>query len=134
MRKARDADVYWSTLGIAERSASGSATYTAWTSTAETELTSSSSANLASSSRLRTSASMSEAAVLVAGVVGGMGKLVGVAHLEGHVVIDLVDELLKLSGVDAVGAHGRTSFRKVPILHPLQGTVYDRRGAQSMRM
>ena len=25
MRKARDADVYWSTLGIAERSASGSA-------------------------------------------------------------------------------------------------------------
>ena len=29
MRKARDADVYWSTLGIAERSASGSATYTA---------------------------------------------------------------------------------------------------------
>ena len=26
MRKARDADVYWSTLGIAERSASGSAT------------------------------------------------------------------------------------------------------------
>ena len=27
MRKARDADVYWSTLGIAERSASGSATY-----------------------------------------------------------------------------------------------------------
>ena len=75
-----------------------------------------------------------QVAVLVAGVVGGMGKLVGVAYLEGHVVIDLVDELLKLSGVDAVGAHGRTSFRKVLILHPLQGTVYDRRGAQSMRM
>ena len=75
-----------------------------------------------------------QVAVLVAGVVGGMGKLVGVAHLEGHIVINLIDELLKLGGVDAVGAHGRTSFRKVPILHPLQGTVYDRRGAQSMRM